>query len=82
VFDFSIGFIPIVPGFISPMELLGRINEDEGETFIFGPIDAFGVLPIDIGPLPGRFNDGDKDDGNRGLNVGCPCEEARNGPEF
>jgi hypothetical protein len=43
------------------MELLGRINEDEGETFIFGPIDAFGVLPIDIGPLPGRFNDGDND---------------------
>jgi hypothetical protein len=36
-----------------------------------------------MGPFPGRFNDGGRDDDdNRGLNDGCPCEGARNGPEF
>jgi hypothetical protein len=65
------------------MELLGRIVAGEGETFIFGPRDVFCKLPIDMGPFPGRFNDGGRDDDdNRGLNDGCPCEGARNGPEF
>jgi hypothetical protein len=65
------------------MELLGRIIAGEGETFIFGPRDAFGKLPIDMEPFPGRFNDGDRDDdGNRGLNDECPYDEERNGPEF
>ena len=78
------GFIPTGTGFKGPIELLDRIVEDEGETFIFGPIDVLDKFPIDIGPLPGRFIDGDidDDDGNRGLNDGCPYEEATNGPEF
>jgi hypothetical protein len=77
------GFIPTVPGFIGAMELLGRIIGGDGVTFIFGPRDVFGKLPIDMGPFPCRFNDGDRDDdGNRGLNDGCPYDDGRNGPEF
>ena len=83
VLDLSIGFIGVVVGFIGPIEVLGRIVPVEGGTFIFGPSDGFGKLPRDIGPFPGRFNDGGIDnEGPRGLNDGCPCEGARKVPEF
>jgi hypothetical protein len=71
--------MPTVPGFIGPIELLGRIVEGEDETFMLEPMDVFGELPIGREPLPVRFKDGDD---NRGLNAGCPCDETRNGPEF
>lgn len=81
--DFSIEFIGIAGGFKGPIELLGRIVAFEGGTFIFGPRDGFGTLPRDIGPFPGRFNDGDIDEeGIRGLNEACPCDGTRNEPEF
>lgn len=81
--DLSIGLIGTAAGFRGPIELLGRMVALEGGRFIFGPRDEFGKLPRDIGPFPGRFNDGDIDDeGNRGLYDGCPCEGTRNDPEF
>ncbi len=70
--DLSIGLIPIPPGFIGPIETLGRIDEGDGERPILGPIDGFPGLELVIRPLLIRFDEDDNDDedGGRVLNPG------------
>ncbi len=60
--------MPILPGFIGPIEPPGRIGEGDDERPILGPIDAFPGLELVIRPLLIRFDDVEED--GRGLNPG------------
>jgi hypothetical protein len=68
--DLSIGLIPILPGFIGPIEPPpGRIDEGDDDRPILGPTDVFPGLELVIRPLLIRFDDDDEESG-RGLNPG------------